>query len=105
MTRDAMMRSMGRSLTRLRVERGTSARQVAGQMGVTSSTVANWEHGATQPTLGQLMRLADYYGVSLAEAMGRCDVRVVATVREVIGPKCPGQDAGTTAPLGDDARC
>lgn len=49
-----------------------SARELARQIGVRSdSTVTRWLNGKQEPRISEAMKLADYFGVSLDELVGR----------------------------------
>ena len=60
---------MGLKLTMqtLRVSAGLTAQKVAQELGVSESTVRNWDHGRTEPQLklGQVATLARLYQCSL----------------------------------------
>ena len=58
----------------LREAKGLTQEQVAQQLGVTQGTIAHWESGARTPTLSNMVKIADFLGVSLDEAMGRTAV-------------------------------
>jgi transcriptional regulator with XRE-family HTH domain len=56
------------TLRQLRESRGYSQNEVAAALGVKSiATVANWEHGRTEPELSTKRRLAEFFGVSFDE--------------------------------------
>ena len=68
------------ALRRLRLERRLTIEQVATICGVTKQAIGRWEKGETLPTLEKVWILSDYYGVSVAEVMGKVEV----TTREII---------------------
>ena len=60
-------------LLELRVEKGKSQREMAAQMSVSQGTYNNWENGRTQPSIEQLIALAEYFAVSVDYLIGRTD--------------------------------
>lgn len=52
-------------LNSLRVESGLSQSTLAEQMGVARQTVSRWESGEAVPTMDNLRRLSELYGVSV----------------------------------------
>lgn len=59
------------NLAALRKSRGITQTQLAETLSVSRMTVARWESGAFEPSLADLVILADYFGVSLDELVGR----------------------------------
>jgi transcriptional regulator with XRE-family HTH domain len=55
----------------LRIERGLNQQTVADYLGITQQAYANYERGSRQPDPDTLMRLADFFGVSVDELLGR----------------------------------
>ena len=49
------------SLAAARVNAGLTQRDVAAAMGVSQSTVINWEKYVTEPTVGQSRKLCELY--------------------------------------------
>ena len=80
MTSAATKESVARSLRRLRAERRLKQSDVANAIGVTSQAISQWERAVSQPTSDKLWALADFFGVSVAEVMGKVEV----TTREII---------------------
>jgi transcriptional regulator with XRE-family HTH domain len=60
----AMASSDAKSLRQLREESGKTQFEVAAQLGVTITTVYNWERGVSEPTGRNLQKIARLYGVS-----------------------------------------
>lgn len=58
-------------LFELRKEKELSQREIAKIFNVSQSTYNNWENGNTQPSIEQLIALADYFGVSIDYLVGR----------------------------------
>ncbi len=62
-------------LTMLRQEKHLSQPAVAAVMGVTKRTYQRYEAGTGEPQMTPLIRLADFYKVSLDYLTGRTDER------------------------------
>lgn len=62
---DYMHASIGSKLQSLRKARGFSQQFVADQVGMKRSTISNYEIDRRLPSLTDLKRLADFYGVGL----------------------------------------
>ncbi|NCE63769.1 XRE family transcriptional regulator [Pseudoflavonifractor sp. 524-17] len=58
-------------LKELRTQMGVSQKRVAEAAGVTMRMYQRYEYGECEPTLSILIRLADFYGVSIDELAGR----------------------------------
>lgn len=58
-------------LKELRENAGLSQDSLAKQVGVSQSTVGNWEAGTREPNFSTLQRLADFFGVSTDYLLGR----------------------------------
>lgn len=59
------------SLRQNREERGMTPHELAKAIGVNHQNIYRWESGKTQPSLEMCIKLADYFGVSLDELVGR----------------------------------
>ena len=57
----------------LRTERHISQRELAAAVGLTQQAVAKWEKGISEPDSGTLLKLADYFGVTVDYLLGRSD--------------------------------
>lgn len=55
------------SIRGARTEKRMSQEVAARAMGVSKTTISNWENGITAPTAPQLMKLCALYGVSIAD--------------------------------------
>lgn len=53
----------------LRTKEGWTQEQLAEKLGVTRSTVTQWETGWSQPRMGAVSKLASVFGVSLSEVI------------------------------------
>ena len=62
-------------LKELRKERGVRQEQVAVALDISMSAYCNYEQGKREPTASVLVRMADYYGVSVDYLLGRSDER------------------------------
>lgn len=64
----------GERLRQLRLEQGMSSQQaLAEALGVSQSTVANWEGGRREPGFALTERIADYFQVTVDYLLGRSD--------------------------------
>lgn len=59
----------------LRREKDLTAEELGNKMGVTKFAISMWENGKNQPNNDILLKLADYFDVSLDYLMGRSDIR------------------------------
>ncbi|MGO5023535.1 helix-turn-helix domain-containing protein [Lawsonibacter sp. LCP25S3_G6] len=57
----------------LRKTRGLSQAQAAKEIGAAPRAYQNYEYGTAEPRLSTLVRIADFYGVSLDYLAGRTD--------------------------------
>ena len=60
-------------LRELRMQKGISQKKVADQLGVVPSAVAQWELGLNNPSVANVLALADLLGCSIDELYGRSD--------------------------------
>ena len=60
-------------LVLLRENRGLSQKDVAQEFGVAVRAYQRYEYGEREPQLSTLVRIADFYGVSLDYLAGRTD--------------------------------
>ncbi len=58
-------------LYELRAEKGLSQRDMAKELRVSQATYNNWENEKTQPSIEQLIALAEFFGVSVDYLIGR----------------------------------
>ena len=72
-------------IKRLRQSFGISQTELGKKMGVRQSTVAMWEIGKNSPGYDMLLRLAEFFGVSVSELAGegseRCRIPVLGKVQ------------------------
>lgn len=67
--------NLGNKLSELRKNKRLSQRAFANIIGVSSGAVAMWETNKRLPDIETLIRLADFYNVSLEYLLGRSDGR------------------------------
>lgn len=60
-------------LLELRTERGLSQRAMAKELNISQGTYNNWENSNTQPSIEQLIALANFFGVSVDYLIGNAD--------------------------------
>ena len=60
-------------LRELRKDKGFSQTDVAKALGIQYYTLGKWEQGRAQPSIEDLLRLADYYSISIDYLVGRED--------------------------------
>lgn len=58
-------------LSELRNEKGLTQREIAKIFSISQGTYNNWENGKTQPSIEQLVAIADFFGVSIDYLVGR----------------------------------
>ncbi len=61
----------GMRIKELRDEKKLTQRQLAKEIGVSNVTVMQWENGIITPKLDKLIKLSDYFGVSIDYLVGR----------------------------------
>ena len=62
---------LGKRLASLRKEKGYSQEDLAAKLGVSRQAVSKWENGEASPDTDNLIALADIYGISLDELVGK----------------------------------
>ena len=71
-------------LFELRTGEGLSQRDIARIMNVSQGTYNNWENEKTQPSIEQLIALAEYFSVSVDYLIGNSDDFIRILSNEVI---------------------
>lgn len=61
----------GENLLRIRKERGIRQMALARELGVTQQMISGYEKGLSVPKLEILVRMADYFDISLDKIVGR----------------------------------
>lgn len=64
----------GIKLKELRIEKGLSQRRLGEIFGVCNQSVSFWETGSREPDIDTLIRLADFFDVSVDYLIGRKEV-------------------------------
>lgn len=59
------------SLKNLRIEKGFTQSELAKKLNISLKTVSHWETGYTEPSISQLITIADLFSVTLDELVGR----------------------------------
>jgi repressor LexA len=81
---EALM-TLGEILKKLRKEKGLTQISFAEQFQISYGTIAMWETNKRQPDNTTLMRLADFFGVSIDYLLGREEIKNPANVYDVNG--------------------
>ncbi len=66
-----MKDSFGAILKDLRIERGFSQTRLASELCVSKAIISMWENGKREPTLFYLIKIADFFNVSIDYLAGR----------------------------------
>lgn len=59
------------NLRNWRVSQGILQRQLAEKLNVSMQTLSHWETGYTEPSIQQLIALADFFDTTVDELIGR----------------------------------
>lgn len=62
---------LAQNLKYLRERKGLSQREFSADLGLSRATVGNWETGERKPDIETIIRLAEYFGVSLDDLVLR----------------------------------
>lgn len=65
------MNVFGERLKGLRQERGVGQVELAQAISVSKGIISLWENGLREPTMGNLMALADFFGETIDYLVGR----------------------------------
>lgn len=65
------MKNCGTSLKEHRLSRGLTLVQLEKATGISNANLSRWETGKTIPSLDFCVKLADYYGITVDELIGR----------------------------------
>ena len=66
---------LSQRLKELRMQKHLRQEDAADALGLSISSYCRYEYGKREPTASVLVRIADFYGVSLDYLMGRTDTR------------------------------
>lgn len=58
-------------LKRLRKNKGLKQQELASKLNISQKSYSNWENGKTEPSFDNLVKLADFFEVSLDWLFGR----------------------------------
>ena len=72
--------NIGKNILTLRKQKYATQEELAVQLGVTAAAVSKWENSNTLPDIMILCALADYFGVTTDELLGRSIVQKEALV-------------------------
>lgn len=65
------MEKYNRNLKSIRLEKGLKQKEIAEILGITVRQYQNFELGKSNPTLDKIVKLAEYYNVSVDYLIGR----------------------------------
>ncbi|MDE5549470.1 MAG: helix-turn-helix domain-containing protein [Clostridia bacterium] len=65
------MKNYGELLKEIRLERGKTLKDIERETGISNSNLSRWENNKVVPSILYCEILADYYGISLDELVGR----------------------------------
>ena len=72
--------TIGNNILNLRKDKNITQEDLAAELGVTAAAISKWENGYTLPDILMLCALADYFGVSTDELLGRTAHRRFAAI-------------------------
>ena len=82
--------NIGKNIFDLRKAKNVTQEALAAELGVTAAAVSKWENGYTLPDILMLCALADFFGVTTDELLGRYvkwQYAVIAAEHEALGQK------------------
>lgn len=65
------MTTYGQRINQFRIERNLTIRQLSAMARITEATLNSWIYRGVHPDIDHLIKLADTFGVSLDELVGR----------------------------------
>lgn len=68
-------------LKELREERNLYQKDIGRVVNKVANCISNWEKGLTEPGITDIIKLADYFGVSTDELLGRANIVGVVEVK------------------------
>ena len=81
------MSTFGKRLRKLREEKELTIREFAAKFGVGKTTISNWETDNRFPGQDKLIKIADYFDVSLDYLLCRTDNKEVIIVSDTVDGK------------------
>lgn len=64
-------------IRQLREARGITQVELAKRLSVTKQSVSNWENNNIQPSVEMAVSIADFFGITLDDLLGRTDRRML----------------------------
>lgn len=74
------MINYGEALKERRIENGKTLLQIEKETGISNQNLSRWENGKVLPNIDFCVQLADYYGISLDELIGRENITKTTTI-------------------------
>ncbi len=65
------MKNYGEAIKEQRVVRGLTLKQLEKETGITNASLSRWENGKMIPSIDCCVKLADFYGITVDELIGR----------------------------------
>jgi ribosome-binding protein aMBF1 (putative translation factor) len=65
------MINYGENLKEQRLSRGITLKEIEKETGINNGNLSRWERGVVLPNIDFCVQLADYYGITLDELIGR----------------------------------
>ena len=94
-----MNESIGNIIMRLRKEHGMTQDQLANALGITFQAVSKWENGVSSPDISTLPLLADLFGVSVDQLLGRA---TLPQAEERLTALVPNGETAPSLPVQDE---
>ena len=94
-----MNESIGSIIMRLRKEHGMTQDQLANALGITFQAVSKWENGVSSPDISTLPLLADLFGVSVDQLLGR---ETLSQSEERMTALVPNGETAPSLPVQDE---
>ena len=60
-----MLRGVGMNLKKIRKEKGISQLKLAMELNMSQNTISRYETGEREPGINELIRIADYFNISI----------------------------------------
>lgn len=82
--------NIGKMILQLRKQKKITQDEFAAELGVTAAAVSKWENGYTLPDIMMLCALADFFGVTTDELLGRniaCKNAIIVSQTKELGQK------------------
>lgn len=65
------MRNYGNSMKEIRKSNGLSLKDVEEKTGISNQNISRWEQNKVMPSIEHCEKLADFYGITIDELIGR----------------------------------